>query len=76
MDIWQEYYKKFNIDALNSIRQGCEPKIMLQKNSPTEKAIVLIHGLTDSPFFMEAIGECFYDWGYNVFIPPFSWSWS
>ncbi len=67
MAIWTDYYTKFEINA-DSVRKDCEPRIMLQ-DSPTEKAIVLIHGLTDSPFFMEAIGECFYQWGYNVFIP-------
>ncbi len=67
MAIWTDYYKEFKIDA-GSVRKDCEPRIMLQ-DSPTDKAIVLIHGLTDSPFFMEAIGECFYKWGYNVFIP-------
>ena len=66
MNIWEDYYKHFNIEE-DLVRQGCEPKFMLQ-DTPTEKAIVLIHGLTDSPFFMEAIGERFYQWGHNVFI--------
>jgi len=67
LNIWEDYYKHFNIEE-DLVRPRCEPKFMLQER-PTEKAIVLIHGLTDSPFFMEAIGECFYQWGYNVFIP-------
>ena len=67
MAIWQDYYKRFKIEP-DSVRQGCEPRIMVQ-DSPREKGIILIHGLTDSPFFMSAIGECFYQWGYNVFIP-------
>ena len=67
MAIWEDYYKRFKIEP-DSVRSGCEPRIMVQ-DSPTEKAIILIHGLTDSPFFMEAIGECFDQWGYNVFIP-------
>ncbi len=67
MAIWEEYYTHFKIEP-DSVREGCEPRIMVQ-DSPTEKGIILIHGLTDSPFFMEAIGECFYQWGYNVFIP-------
>jgi esterase/lipase len=31
---------------------------------------VLIHGLTDSPYFMTAIGEYFFgNLGYNVYLP-------
>ncbi len=67
MTIWTDYYTEFNIKP-ESVRQGCEPRMMLQ-DPPTEKAIILIHGLTDSPFFMEAIAKRFYQWGYNVFIP-------
>lgn len=67
MVIWEGYYKSFEIEP-DSVREGCEPQIMVQ-NQPTEKAIILIHGLTDSPYFMKAIGECFYQWGFNVFIP-------
>ncbi|MGK7895681.1 MAG: alpha/beta hydrolase [Xenococcus sp. (in: cyanobacteria)] len=67
MKTWTDYYQHFNIHP-KSVRKNCEPRIMLQ-DPPTEKAIILIHGLTDSPFFMEAIGKRFYQWGYNVFIP-------
>lgn len=67
MAIWEDYYTQFNIKP-DLVREQCEPRIMAQ-DQPTEKAIILIHGLTDSPFFMEAIGKCFYEWGYNVFIP-------
>ena len=31
--------------------------------------IVLIHGITDSPYYMEAIGKQFYAKGYNVVLP-------
>ncbi len=67
MAIWEDYYTHFKIEP-DLVLEGCEPRIMVQ-DQPTDKAIILIHGLTDSPFFMEAIGECFYKWGYNVFIP-------
>lgn len=67
MAIWEDFYTHFSIDP-DSVREGCEPRIMAH-DSPTDKAIILVHGLTDSPFFMEAIGEYFYQWGYNVFIP-------
>jgi esterase/lipase len=69
MAIWNGYYTEFKIEP-NSVREGCEPIMMIQsEDNPTDKAIVLIHGLTDSPFFMKAIGECFHQWGYSVYIP-------
>jgi pimeloyl-ACP methyl ester carboxylesterase len=34
------------------------------------KAIILVHGLSDSPYFMTAIGEYFFnELGYNVYLP-------
>jgi len=50
------------------IRKGCEPKIIELDNN-TKNSIVLVHGLTDSPYFMEAIGLKFYEMGFNVYIP-------
>lgn len=47
------------------IRDGNEPFI-LDHGEPTEHAIVLSHGLTDSPHFMKAIGNRFHNWGFNV----------
>ncbi len=55
MVIWEGYYTNFGIEP-DSVREGCDPQIMVQ-DQPTEKAIILIHGLTDSPYFMKAIGE-------------------
>lgn len=67
MVVWNSYYQHFQIEP-DAIRLGCEPQIMIP-DQPSTKAIVLIHGLTDSPFFMKAIGEYFFKWGYNVLIP-------
>jgi esterase/lipase len=40
------------------------------EHANADKAIVLLHGLTDSPYFMTAIGEHFYTkLGYNVYLP-------
>jgi esterase/lipase len=42
----------------------------MEHEVPTAKAIVLIHGLTDSPYFMTAIGDYFFQHlGYNVYLP-------
>ena len=65
---WLEYYDRFNYFSREKIRDGCYPRIMEHSNA--QKAVVLVHGLTDSPYFMTAIGEFFYEkLGYNVYIP-------
>ena len=70
--IWEEYYTNFNdknYPKQEEVRDGCHPWLMTsggnQKNS-----IVLVHGLTDSPYFMKAIGRYFHEeLKFNVFIP-------
>ncbi|MBX2862177.1 MAG: alpha/beta hydrolase [Leptolyngbyaceae cyanobacterium MAG.088] len=67
-DEWFDYYKTFSYFSPEAIREGCYPRIMKQEK-PTEKAIVLVHGLTDSPYFMTAIADHFFKLNYNVYIP-------
>lgn len=65
---WQEHYQPL-IDS-GKIRPGNEPRILLQEGETTvENAMVLIHGLSDSPYFMTAIGNKFYELGFNVLMP-------
>ncbi|SMO81907.1 hypothetical protein SAMN06265379_108145 [Saccharicrinis carchari] len=64
---WFGYYKKFDYFSPELIRAGCFPRIM--EHNSTDKAIVLIHGLSDSPYFMTAIADHFYKLGYNVYLP-------
>ncbi|MGR3276976.1 alpha/beta hydrolase [Acaryochloris marina NIES-2412] len=68
--IWDEYYAEFkDYFSRDLVRDGCHPLIFEQAD-PTDKAIVLVHGLSDSPYFMSAIGEYFYqELGYNVYLP-------
>ncbi|MBU1564749.1 MAG: hypothetical protein KJ630_03870 [Proteobacteria bacterium] len=67
--LWPEYYQAFPPFSTETVRDGCHPRKMLQA-SGTERAIVLVHGLTDSPYFMSAIGDFFYSsLGYDVYIP-------
>jgi pimeloyl-ACP methyl ester carboxylesterase len=47
---------------------GNQPKI-LHHNKKTQDVIVLIHGITDSPHYVEAIGHEFYRDGFNVVLP-------
>ena len=66
---WLDYYERFPYFSADMVRDGCHPRIM-EHEGPTAKAIVLIHGLTDSPYFMTAIGDYFFrNLGYNVYLP-------
>lgn len=71
VQIWQEYYQQHLRLAPNSVREGCEPRIIVQEE-PKDNTVVLVHGLTDSPYFMEAIGKRFHEMGFNVLIPLLS----
>jgi alpha-beta hydrolase superfamily lysophospholipase len=42
---------------------------ILSHNKYTEHVIILTHGLSDSPYYMEAIGWRFFDAGANVIFP-------
>ncbi len=65
---WKEYYEAFPYFSAEQIRAGCHPRKI--EHTQADKAIVLVHGLTDSPFFMEKIAEFFFqELGYNVYLP-------
>lgn len=64
---WLVYYEEFTYFSPEKVRKGCHPRKMEHEES--HKAIVLVHGLTDSPYFMTAIGEHFFALGYNVYLP-------
>jgi len=66
---WLAYYERFSYFSPEAVREGCYPRIM-EHAEPTEKAVVLVHGLSDSPYFMTAIGDYFFNQlGYNVYMP-------
>jgi len=50
------------------VKDGNEARIYLQKN-PTDQVVILLHGLSDSPHYVSAIGESFFKAGANVIIP-------
>lgn len=65
---WIDYYKAFPEILPEAVREDCYP-IIREKPEHT-KAIVLVHGLTDSPYFMRAIADYFFtELGYNVYLP-------
>jgi hypothetical protein len=47
---WLDYYQEFDYFSASTVRDGCYPRIM-ERERPTGKAIVLVHGLSDSPYF-------------------------
>jgi len=66
---WFGYYDRFGYFSAEKVRNGCHPRIMEHAHRP-QKAIVLVHGLSDSLYFMTAIGEYFFhNLGYNVYLP-------
>jgi esterase/lipase len=74
---WDAYYPKVNEvpddgrfnKTKAEVRDGCHPQIF-QHGDRDRPAIVLVHGLTDSPYFMRAIGEYFAsEMGFDVYIP-------
>jgi alpha-beta hydrolase superfamily lysophospholipase len=66
---WMDYYKHFPYLSSEAVRDGCYPRIM-EHEEPAKKSIVLVHGLTDSPYFMTAIGDYFFETlGYDVYLP-------
>lgn len=66
---WLDYYQRFRYFSADTVRDGCHPRIMAHPVA-VENAIVLVHGLSDSPHFMTAIGEYFHRaLGYNVYLP-------
>ena len=66
---WLSYYDRFSYFSPGKVRDGCYPRIK-EHSVPAKKAIVLVHGLSDSPYFMTAIGDFFFNnLGYNVYMP-------
>jgi esterase/lipase len=65
---WDGYYEHFN-KTKAEVRDGCHPQIF-QHGDGDRPAIVLVHGLTDSPYFLRAIGQYFAaEMGFDVYIP-------
>jgi esterase/lipase len=65
---WDDYYIHLN-KSKSDVRDGCHP-LIFQHGDRTRNAIVLVHGLTDSPYFMRDIGEYFCsELGFDVYMP-------
>lgn len=68
-DCWDSYLDHFEYFSSDLIRTGNHPRSLVHAH-PVENSIVLVHGLSDSPFYMKAIGEFFHtELGYNIYMP-------
>lgn len=66
---WRAYYERFPYFSTGTVRDGCHPRVF-EHAAATGKAIVLCHGLTDSPHFLVAIARHFHTrLGYDVYLP-------
>ncbi len=67
---WADYYTAFgDYFSAAQVRDGCQPRVM-EHSERVDDAVVLVHGLTDSPYFLSAIAEYFFhELGYNVYLP-------
>ena len=67
--IWDEYYEAFTSFVRDDVRPLCHPRKLIHPHG-SEKAVVLVHGLTDSPYSMLAIARRFHEQlGYDVYLP-------
>jgi len=67
--VWGEYYDAFSCFVRGDVRPLCHPRKLIHPHG-SDKAIVLVHGLTDSPYSMLAIARYFYkELGYDVYLP-------
>lgn len=65
---WQAYCEEVLKLDNQEIRPSCTPKLLDHGEKKTH-SIVLIHGVSDSPFSVTAIGKKFYEMGFNVLLP-------
>ncbi len=68
---WDDYYiHHFNgYKQKSDVREGCHP-LIFRHGTGNKNAVVLVHGLTDSPHFMRDIGEYFCaEMGFDIYIP-------
>lgn len=75
--VWDQYLssddawggKELRIDP-EDIRAGCSPFLLVHGTGQPRDALVLLHGLTDSPWFMRAIAEVMHhQGGMDVYVP-------
>lgn len=70
---WAEFYEAFGPHvAADKVRDGCHPRMRCRDGA--ERSIVLVHGLSDSPYYVSDLADYFHDvLHYNVFLPLLHW---
>lgn len=67
-ETWDAYYDRFDYFTPAGVRDGCHPRIVSGED-PT-RAVVLVHGLTDSPFYLVEIARHLAEHhGYVAYLP-------
>ncbi|MCX5784205.1 MAG: alpha/beta fold hydrolase [Elusimicrobia bacterium] len=59
-------FAAYRESKLNGIKNEDNLPFLLAHGAKTRNTVVMIHGLTDSPWFMRKLGEILYEQGYNV----------
>ena len=59
-------FEKYRQSKLNGIKNEDNLPFILVHGAKTRKTVLMIHGLTDSPWYMRELGEILYRQGYNV----------
>lgn len=74
--IWQEYLDSSaaaggaSLPKLDQIRKGCEPFFLTHPSRASRASVVLLHGLTDSPWFMRGVADYLHKHaGMDVYVP-------
>lgn len=52
-----------------ALRNDGNAPYILHHGKPTDNVVVLLHGLSDSPFYMRGIAQALFDKGMNVIVP-------
>jgi pimeloyl-ACP methyl ester carboxylesterase len=66
---WSDYYRRFPYFSDAAVRDGCHPRVF-EREPASGKAVVLCHGLTDSPHFLLAVARHFHNHlGWDAYLP-------
>lgn len=68
-DLYAQGIARFEADIASKrplVKNDANLPFLLSHGRKTAKAILMVHGLSDSPYYMRSLAEIFYDAGYNV----------
>lgn len=59
-------FNAYRAGKRKGIKNDANLPFMMERGEKSRRSILLVHGLTDSPYYMTALGDIFYARGYNV----------